>query len=67
MDNFYQNNRFATGTLFLTDLALADVDLPICAVATETDHIAPGGRRLPGSARLKDQNLYLGGAAYLAS
>ena len=56
LDNFYQNNRFATGTLrFLdTDLALAD-RLPICAVATETDHIAPGGRRLPGSARLKDQ------------
>ncbi|NBT41961.1 MAG: class I poly(R)-hydroxyalkanoic acid synthase, partial [Alphaproteobacteria bacterium] len=35
LENFYQQNRFALGSLrFLnTDLSLSDLDLPICAVA----------------------------------
>ena len=69
LDNFYQNNRFATGTLrFLdTDLALADVDLPICAVATETDHIAPWRSSFAGISQTKGPKTYiLGGSGHIA-
>jgi len=37
-----QENRFARGTIEVLDevLSLSDVDVPLCAIACETDHIA---------------------------
>jgi len=69
LDNFYQNNRFASGALRLldTDLALADVDIPICAVATETDHIAPWRSSFAGISQTKGSKTYiLGGSGHVA-
>jgi polyhydroxyalkanoate synthase len=69
LDNFYRNNRFAKGALrFLeTDLALADLDLPICAVAAETDHIAPWRSCFEGIKQTKGSKTYiLGGSGHIA-
>ncbi len=69
LDNFYRNNRFAKGALrFLeTDLALADLDLPICAVAAETDHIAPWRSCFEGIQQTKGSKTYiLGGSGHIA-
>jgi len=69
LDNFYQNNRFAEGTLrFLdTDLALQDVKIPICAVAAETDHIAPWRSSFVGISQTKGPKTYiLGGSGHIA-
>jgi len=69
LDNFYSNNHFAAGTLrFLeTDLALADLDLPICVVAAETDHIAPWRSSFAGLSQSKGEKSYiLGGSGHIA-
>ena len=69
LDNFYQNNRFAEGRLrFLdTDLALQDVKIPICAVAAETDHIAPWRSSFVGISQTKGPKTYiLGGSGHIA-
>jgi polyhydroxyalkanoate synthase len=69
LENFYQQNRFARGGLrFLnTDLSLGDLDLPICAVAAETDHIAPWRSSFAGISQTKGPKTYiLGGSGHIA-
>ena len=69
LENFYQQNRFARGDLrFLnTDLSLSDLDLPICAVAAETDHIAPWRSSFAGISQTKGPKTYiLGGSGHIA-
>mgnify|MGYP001091374978 FL=1 len=56
--NLCQRNQFAdTGLAFLdTTLRLSDINLPICAVACETDHIAAWKDSFQGVVRMGSRN-----------
>ncbi|WP_339107833.1 class I poly(R)-hydroxyalkanoic acid synthase [Thioclava sp. GXIMD4216] len=65
-----QQNRFAeeTFTLLGEDLRLADIDVPLMAIACETDHIAPWRASFRGVAQMgsKDKQFVLAESGHIA-
>ncbi|MGI9367189.1 MAG: class I poly(R)-hydroxyalkanoic acid synthase, partial [Rhizobiaceae bacterium] len=69
LHRLYQNNELMAGSFTVDDVAvkLEDIDIPVIAVATRTDHIAPWQASFSGMSRMSgERNLILADSGHIA-